>query len=167
MTGSSRITLERTFDAEIADLWELWTTKAGFESWWGPEGFRTEVRKLDVEVGGETVYAMTAVGADQIEFLRKAGMPLESQDTLTLTEVVPGRRLAYTHVIGFVPGVAPYRVGLEVEFAESRDGARMVLTMDAMHDDRMTRLAVMGMQSQLDRLAARFARPRGGSGPLP
>jgi hypothetical protein len=31
--------LERTYRVPIEDLWELWTTKAGFESWWGPEGF--------------------------------------------------------------------------------------------------------------------------------
>ena len=50
--ASRRITLERIFDAEVADLWEIWTTKDGFESWWGPEGFRTEVRKVELEVGG-------------------------------------------------------------------------------------------------------------------
>ena len=31
-----RIVLERTFDATIDDVWELWTTKEGFESWWAP-----------------------------------------------------------------------------------------------------------------------------------
>src|SRR5262245_47945643 len=38
------VTLERTFDAPIEDVWDLWTTKDGIESWWGPEGFRVEVR---------------------------------------------------------------------------------------------------------------------------
>lgn len=101
-----RITLERTFEADVEDLW---ATAEGFESWWGPEGFRTEVRKLEPEVGGETVYVMIAVGLEQVEFLRKAGMPLESEDRLTLTEMVLTRRLAYTHLIDFLPGVAPYR----------------------------------------------------------
>lgn len=158
MTAARRITLARTLRATVADLWELWTTKEGFESWWGPDGFRTEVRKLEVEVGGETVYAMTAVGADQIDFLRKAGMPLITEDRLTLTELVPERRLAYTHLIDFLPGVAPYRVALEVDFAAVPEGARMVVAMEVMHDDRMTRLAVMGMESQLGRLEVRFRR---------
>jgi uncharacterized protein YndB with AHSA1/START domain len=153
-----RITLERTFDAEVADLWELWTTKDGFESWWGPEGFRTEVRKLELEVGGETVYAMIAFGPEQIEFLRKAGMPLVSEDRLTLTEIVPERRLAYTHLIDFLPGVTPYRAAMEVEFASLPEGARMVITMDVMHDEQMTRMALMGMESQLGRLEERFRR---------
>ena len=153
-----QITLERTFDAEVADLWALWTTKEGFESWWGPDGFRTEVLKLELEVGGETVYTMTAVGADQIDFLRKAGMPLATASSLTLTELVSMRRLAYTNLIDFVPGVPPYRQAMSVVFGAVPGGARMVITMDVMHDERMTRLAVMGMESQLDRAAARFAR---------
>ena len=32
------ITMERTFDATLHEVWELWTTKAGIESWWGPDG---------------------------------------------------------------------------------------------------------------------------------
>ena len=151
-----QITLERTFDAEVEELWELWTTPEGFESWWGPDGFRTEVRKLELEVGGETVYAMIAVGAEQVDYMRKAGMPLESMDRLTLTEMVPMRRLAYEHMIDFLPGVTPYRAALEVEFSPLERGARMVVTMDVMHDEQMTRMAVMGMESQLARLAQRF-----------
>jgi uncharacterized protein YndB with AHSA1/START domain len=154
--ASRRITLERTFDADVADLWDLWTTREGFESWWGPEGFRTEVRQLEVEVGGETVYAMIAVGPEQIQFLRKAGMPLVSENRLTLTEIVPMRRLAYSHLVDFVPGVKPYRVAMEVEFASVPDGARMAITMDVMHDEQMTRLAQTGMESQLGRLEGRY-----------
>ena len=156
MSAARRVTLERTFDAEVADLWELWTTSDGFESWWGPDGFRTEVRKLELEVGGETVYSMIAIGPEQIEYLRKAGMPLESEDRLQLTELVPLQRLAYTHLINFLPGVTPYRAAMDVEFSKVPDGARMVITMDVMHDAEMTRLAVMGMESQLARLESRF-----------
>ncbi len=154
-----RITLERTFEADVEDLWELWTTPEGFESWWGPEGFRTEVRKLEPKVGGETVYIMIAVGPEQVEFLRKAGMPLESEDRLTLTEMVPMRRLAYTHLIDFLPGVTPYPAAMEVEFSRVDGGARMVVTMDVMHDEQMTQMAVMGMESQLARLERRFGKP--------
>ena len=49
------IRLERRYEAAVEDLWFLWTTKEGFESWWGPEGFRVEVHKLDLRVGGDLV----------------------------------------------------------------------------------------------------------------
>src|ERR1700759_4906791 len=35
----ARFSLERTYAASIDEAWALWTTKAGIESWWGPEGF--------------------------------------------------------------------------------------------------------------------------------
>ena len=38
-----RLTLERTYRAPLEKVWELWTTKAGIESWWGPDGFTVEV----------------------------------------------------------------------------------------------------------------------------
>ena len=152
-----RVTLERRFNASVEELWELWTTKEGFESWWGPDGFRTEVKALDVRVGGETVYAMIATGKDQVDFLKEAGMPLVSEDRLTLTEVLPHRRLAYTHLIDFFPGVEPYRAGMEVEFEALAEGARMVVTLDVMHDERTTQMALTGMAMQLDRLEKRLA----------
>jgi len=68
-----RVTLERRFNAAIEDVWELWTTRDGIESWWGPDGFEVKVRKLDFRPGGELAYDMTAVAADHIEFLKKAG----------------------------------------------------------------------------------------------
>ena len=43
-----RITLERVYCAELQDVWDLWTTKDGIESWWGPGGFTVVVRKLDL-----------------------------------------------------------------------------------------------------------------------
>ena len=155
-----KITLERTFKASIEDVWNLWTTKAGIESWWGPEGFVVDVSKLDLRPGGELVYAMTATGPDQIEFLKQAGMPTRSEHRLTYSEVVPPRRLAYAHLADFIPGVTPYEVATTVELGASRDGGvRMILTFDAMHDDHWTRLAVMGWESELDKLAKLVEAP--------
>jgi uncharacterized protein YndB with AHSA1/START domain len=36
-----KITIEHTFRATLEEVWDLWTTKEGPESWWGPEGFVT------------------------------------------------------------------------------------------------------------------------------
>lgn len=148
--------LERTFAADVAELWKLWTTPDGLESWWCPEGFRADVRKLEPAVGGEIECVITAVEPEQRDFLNKAGLPLQTLNRLTLTEVVPMRRLAYLHLIDFVPGVAPYRVAVEVDFAPVEGGATMTVTMDAMHDEWMTGAAKSGWESQLRRLELRF-----------
>ena len=155
--GGRRITLERTFEAALEDVWELWTTRRGIESWWGPPGFSVEVRALDLRPGGEMRYAMTATAPEQIEFLRKAGMPVTNEHRLTYTEVVPRRRLGYTHLADFIPGVEAYAVATLVELDAGPGGVRLALTFDAMHDERWTRLAVMGWEGELDKLAEALA----------
>src|ERR1700694_3763995 len=81
--GKHRITLERTYEASLEDVWDLWTTKEGIESWWGPEGFTVKVRKLDLRPGGALEYAMIATGPNQIEFMKRAGMPLTTEARVT------------------------------------------------------------------------------------
>ena len=56
----AKFVIERTYRASLADVWDLWTTKEGFESWWGPQGFRADVHELDARVGGTLRYAMVA-----------------------------------------------------------------------------------------------------------
>ena len=147
-----RVTLERTFAAPIQEVWELWTTKGGIESWWGPDGFAVKVQQIDLRPGGELVYDMTATAPEQMEFLKKAGMPATTVSRLTYTEVVPPRRLAYSQTADFIPGVESYEVPTTVELEEVADGVRMVLSFTAMHDEHWTNLAVMGWESELGRL---------------
>ena len=148
-----RITLERTFDAPIEDVWDLWTTKEGIESWWGPDGFRVKVHAIDLRPGGDLFYAMIATGPEQIEFMKKANMPLSIDHRITYTDVARHARLAYTSKADFIPGVEPYDVATMVEFHSSAQGVRMVLTFDAMHDEHWTKMAAMGWESELDKLA--------------
>ena len=53
VTDMQKVTVERTYQARLGELWDLWTTKEGIESWWGPGGFTVKVRKLDLRPGGE------------------------------------------------------------------------------------------------------------------
>jgi len=151
-----KVSIERTFDADIEEIWTLWTTSDGIESWWGPDGFEVKVRKIDLRPGGEFVYAMTATAAEQVEFLKKAGMPLTTETRARYTEVVPLKRIAFTQLADFIPGVAAYEVATAVEFDSNARGARMVVTLDAMHDESWTKMAVMGWESQLDKLGKRI-----------
>jgi uncharacterized protein YndB with AHSA1/START domain len=148
-----RITLERTYQATLQEVWDLWTTAEGIESWWGPEGFSVKVRTLDLRPGGQLHYAMTATAPPQVEFMKKAGMPLTTEAQITYTEVAPPRRLAYFHLADFIPGVEPYQVAHLIELHADGPNVRMVLTIDAMHDEEWTQRAVMGWESELGKLA--------------
>jgi uncharacterized protein YndB with AHSA1/START domain len=162
MSASARrkVTFERTFEASAVEVWDLWTTEEGIESWWGPDGFAVKVRQLDLRPGGELVYEMTAIGSDQIEFLKNAGMPSTQVARITYNDVVPPRRLAFTQLADFIPGVEPYEVAMLVEIQQVTEGVRLVLTVDAMHDEYWTKMAVMGWENELGKLA-KVLRARG------
>jgi uncharacterized protein YndB with AHSA1/START domain len=92
------ITIERTFDATVEDLWEMWTTKEGVEAWWGPDGFDVTVFELDVRPGGGLHYSMNARGPDQIAFMKKEKMPTSHAVRGRFTTVVPNERIAFIHI---------------------------------------------------------------------
>ncbi|CAN5116825.1 SRPBCC domain-containing protein [soil metagenome] len=152
MTTRKTVTIERSYDATIEDVWELWTTKDGIESWWGPDGFSVVVHEMDLRVGGTLRYAMNATGAPQIEFMKKAGMPLSSEVRCTYAAVDPRTRLAFATFVDFIPGVKGYDVGTMVDLHPVASGVRLVLTLDAMHEDLWTERAVQGWQSELGKL---------------
>lgn len=151
------VATERKYDGAVEDLWYLWTTKEGFESWWGPEGFRVEVRKLDLRVDGELVYDMIAVGAQEIEFMEKANMPLSHGTRGKFVEIVPLRRLAISHMIDFVPGLRPYENKMVVEFFPEGQSVRMVITVDEHQTPEWTQRATEGLESQLTKVPAALA----------
>lgn len=152
-----RITIERKYKTTIQDVWDLWTTRDGFESWWGPGGFTAKVVKLDLRPGGELRYVMTASDPQQVEFMKKAGMAVSIEAQIRFTDVVHHRRLAYTHLADFIPGIQPYDVATEVEFRTSGEEVRMIVTFDAMHDEEWTQRATMGWEGQLSKLSEVFA----------
>jgi uncharacterized protein YndB with AHSA1/START domain len=141
-------------------VWELWTTKDGLESWWGPDGFRVEVQSLDLRPGGQLVYLMIASDPDKVEFMKKAGMPVAVETRLTYTEIAPERLLVYRNLVDFVPGVAPYEASQRVELAAEGTAVRMVVTIDAMHDEEWTQRAVMGWEQELGKLERLLAARR-------
>jgi len=153
-----RITIERNYQAPIQDVWNLWTTKEGIESWWGPDGFSVKVRRLDVRPGGELHYDMTATAPPQVEFMKKAGISLTTQARIRYAEVTVHRRLVYTQLADFVPEVSPYDVSTTVELHRSGQSVRMVLTFDAMHNEEWTQMAISGREGELGKLDKVLAR---------
>lgn len=147
-----KLSLERKFRAPIEEVWELWTTAQGIEAWWGPDGFEVKVRSLDLRPGGRLSYVMSAVAAEQVDYMKKAGMPVSTRHSIEYLEVTPPRRLAYRTFADFIPDVEPYSVDTVVELTEAEGWTHLVITFDAMHDDRWTQLAKLGNESQLERL---------------
>jgi uncharacterized protein YndB with AHSA1/START domain len=153
---AASIIIERTYRTTIENVWDLWTTKDGFESWWGPQGFRADVHELDARVGGALRYDMVADTPEMIAAMKQMGQPPSHATRSRFTELKPRSRLVLTNVIDFLPGVAAYESNIAVDFSVSSSSVRMVVTLDAMHSDEFTKMQKEGFASQLTKLDERF-----------
>jgi uncharacterized protein YndB with AHSA1/START domain len=152
--------LERTYPADPSEIWELWTTADGIESWWAPDGFTVSVDRLDLRPGGELVYTMTATAPEQIEFMKSVGMPLATESHKTFNEVDPPRRLSYDTLADFILDVEPYTFLTVVDLEPMGSGTTVVMTVDAMHDETWTERLLAGRANELENLAAVVDRRR-------
>lgn len=155
--GGAKVVIERTYRAKIEDVWDLWTTKAGFESWWGPQGFRVDVQTLDARVGGALHYEMIADSPEMIAAMKQMGRPASHATQSRFSELKLHERLVITTVVDFVPGVEPFDGNIIVDFSIASGTVRMVITLDTTDNDEFTRMQKEGFTSQLTKLDNRFA----------
>jgi uncharacterized protein YndB with AHSA1/START domain len=81
------VVIERSFDAPVDLIWQMWTDPEHFKAWYGPSGATIPVAQMDVRVGGTRLVGMevqTPGGAMQMWF------------TGEYREVVENQRLVYT-----------------------------------------------------------------------
>jgi uncharacterized protein YndB with AHSA1/START domain len=153
----SNIVIERSYKAEPDDVWALWTTKAGFESWWGPEGFRADVHMIEAQLGGTLHYDMVADSPTAIAAMKDMGEPTSTPCRGHFSEFRPQERLALSQIIDFLPGVEPYDSLIEVDIIAAPDGhVRMIVTLHQMHDVQTTKMQHGGFLSQLSKLDKRY-----------
>lgn len=50
--------ISRTFNAPLDRVWKAWTEPEQMAQWWGPKGFKTDVKTLDLKPGGLFHYRM-------------------------------------------------------------------------------------------------------------
>lgn len=123
------VVIERTFDAPVEEIWQMWTVPEHFRSWFGPTGATIPVAKMDVRVGGERIHCMEMQTPDG---------PMQMWFAGEFLEVVELQRLVYTEAvvadehgspIAGTDGHAPSGVTeVHVELAPVAGGTRMVLT---------------------------------------
>ena len=155
-TTSPKFVIERTYRASVDELWELWTTKEGFESWWPPEGFRTEVHAIEARLDGKVCYEMIAETPETLAVMKELGLPAAHVERARFSEFRPMERLVFAIWMDFLPGVEPYENTLMVEFFPSGEWVRMVVTLNPTHDEEFTKMASEGLVSQFRNLDKLF-----------
>jgi uncharacterized protein YndB with AHSA1/START domain len=150
--------LKRTYHAPAELIWELLTTAAGLDQWWAPDGFETRVSEVELRLGGQVRYTMTATAPEQVAFMRNAGLPLSTELHKTFTEVVPPTRLAYRSVIDFVPDREPYDHLTTIDIEPAGERTNVVVTIDPLHDETWTQQHRAHRGNELDNLGATIRR---------
>jgi uncharacterized protein YndB with AHSA1/START domain len=79
------VVIERTFDAAVNLIWQMWTDPEHFKRWYGPKGFTVPVADLDLRVGGKRLVCMASPDGS-----------MKMWTTGEYTEIVPNQRLVYT-----------------------------------------------------------------------
>ena len=146
------VTIERTFDAPVELVWQMWVDPEHFRHWYGPDGATIPVAEMDVRVGGRRRVCMevqTPDGHRQLWF------------TGEYREVVELRRLVYTEAIAGEGGAAAEHTStteVRVELEGAGERTKMVLTHVGIPADSP---GAAGWTTALEKLAARLGAPAG------
>jgi uncharacterized protein YndB with AHSA1/START domain len=81
------VVIERSFDAPVDLIWQMWTDPEHFKAWYGPDGATIPVAKMDVRVGGTRLVCME---------MQSPGGPMQMWFTGEYREVEENQRLVYT-----------------------------------------------------------------------
>ena len=79
------VVIERTFEAAVDLIWQMWTDPEHFKQWYGPKGFTVPVADMDLRVGGKRLICMATPDGS-----------MKMWTTGEFTEIVPNERLVYT-----------------------------------------------------------------------
>lgn len=84
-TSDREIVISRVINARRELVWEAWTDPKQVVNWWGPTGFTTTIKKMDVRPGGVWEHVMH--GPDGTDYPNKS----------VFKEVVKPERIVYSH----------------------------------------------------------------------
>lgn len=83
-TGKQKFVINRTFDAPLEVMFEMWTNPKHFSQWLAPTGFEMQFLRADIKPGGRTFYLMT--GDDVKMYGRAEYLKIEKPDRIVYTQ---------------------------------------------------------------------------------
>lgn len=113
ITEGKTLTVKRTLNAPGELVWEVWTKPEHIVHWWGPTGFTTTSRQMNLQPGGTWKFMMH--GPDGRDYPNK----------IIFIDVVKPERLTYKHAGG--NDTEPVNFHVTVTF--DADGNKTNLTM--------------------------------------
>jgi uncharacterized protein YndB with AHSA1/START domain len=84
-SGKEEFVINRTFDAPLELMFEMWTNPKHFSQWLPPTGFTMHFIKCDIKPGGSSFYFMTGQG-DIKMYGRAEYLQIEKPDRIVYTQ---------------------------------------------------------------------------------
>ncbi|HEX9683136.1 MAG TPA: SRPBCC domain-containing protein [Acidimicrobiales bacterium] len=148
------VVIERSFDAPLDLIWQMWTDPEHFKEWYGPDGATVPVATMDVRVGGARLVCMEMGSPDGGTRMWFAG---------EYREVLVNERLVYTDFMSDengdevspsdtdTPGRHPLTTEVRVELEDVGGRTKMVMTHRGVPSDSP---GAAGWAMALDKLTA-------------
>ena len=147
------VVIERTFDAPVELVWQMWTDPAHFASWYGPMGASIPTCNMDVQIGGKRHFCMA---------METPNGPMQMWFTGEYKEIVPNERLVYTESMSDEEGnvKSPQDMGMPEGHPATTDVVVELQDIDGKTKMTMTHVGVpadspgaMGWGMAFDKLA--------------
>jgi uncharacterized protein YndB with AHSA1/START domain len=148
------VVIERSFDAPVELVWQMWTDPAHFAAWYGPDGATIPVAEMDVRVGGIRLVCME---------MHTPGGPMQMWFTGEYRDVVENQRLVYTESLSDengnlrspseagMPEGHPTTTEVHVQLEDMDGRTRMVMTHVGVPSDSP---GAAGWTMAIDKLAS-------------
>ena len=157
-TEAKTMTLTRTFDAPVAEVWKHWSDSDKVMKWWGPTGFTSTLAKMDFREGGVSLVCMRAP---------KEFGGFDMYNTWTYKKIVPNERIEFTlnfsdkdgnkldpAKMGLPPGI-PKDVPHVITFKALGDNkTELTIVESGYTTDQAVETSKAGMEQCLDKMAA-------------
>jgi uncharacterized protein YndB with AHSA1/START domain len=148
-----RLTLRRTLNAPVAEVFAAFLSANALESWWAPAGYEVIRAEVDARVGGHYRLVMR---------------PLDGSPSVSIhgvfREIDPPARLVFTHTfeegsgdLFAIAGLTDHHTLVTVELRADRDGTELVLVQEQIPSTAAEGVLRPGWESILTRLAAYVA----------
>ena len=85
-TGDRELRLSRVLDAPVELVWEVFTDPNHIAQWWGPNGFKNTITRMEVKPGGK--WDLVMHGPDGTDYKNES----------VYLEVVTHRKIVFEHV---------------------------------------------------------------------
>jgi uncharacterized protein YndB with AHSA1/START domain len=127
------VMIERTFDAAVELIWNMWTDPTHFQRWYGPNGFTVPVAEMDLRIGGRRLICMASPDGS-----------MKMWTTGKYTAIDPVSRLSYTESMSDEAGnvLSPSAMGMPEGHPETTEVTVLLEDLDGRTKMTMTHAGI-------------------------